>query len=208
VSVPGSRYRTARALGVAVAGLFAGHWLVYRILTPNALQRALLLAETGHAYLPPAVAAGAGLAAVAAVGTFLLGYRRGGEGGPGRRPARPTMMAALGFPALAQATAFVLLEALERVLAGAPLNGLLGPLLPVGVGVQFAAGALGGLLLFGIDRAGEHAGRRFAGRPPVVRRAPAPLAHRATALLPPTRFAGEAAGIRGPPRRAGVAPTV
>ncbi|HLI57555.1 MAG TPA: hypothetical protein VKY26_11065, partial [Actinomycetota bacterium] len=172
-----SRYRTARGLSLAVAGLFAGHWLVYRILAPNALQRALLLAETGHAYLPPAVTAGAGLAAVAVVMTFCLGFGRGARLRRGRRAgggsqvaSRHTLLRAIVLPALAQAIAFCLLEALERLLAGAPLNGLLGPLLPVGVALQLAVGALGGLLLFGLDRAGERAGYFLAGRDPVLRR--------------------------------------
>ncbi len=198
------RYRTARGLSVAVAGLFAGHWLVYRILAPNALQRALLLAETGHAYLPPAVSAGAGLAAVSATATFLLGFRRGLRRKPDRAtrrnaPHRHTLVTAVILPALTQALAFCLLEAVERVLAGAPLNGLLGPLLPVGVVLQLAVGALGGLLLFGLDRAGETAGHFLAGRDPVLRRPGATVPVLTVPSRPPRPCLADPFGIRGPP---------
>ncbi|MGH2718723.1 MAG: hypothetical protein ACRDJU_09105 [Actinomycetota bacterium] len=202
------RYRTARSLAVAVAGLFAGHWLVYRILAPNALQRALLLAETGHAYLPPAVTAGAGLAAVAAVATFCLGFRRGASShrhrrqASGERAQHHTVVGAVVLPAIAQAVAFCLLEALERILAGAPLNGLLGPLIPVGVGLQLAVGALGGLLLFGLDRAGEQAGRHRSHREPVLRRARPSVASIASAVPKPRPSLAEPFGNRGPPEPA------
>ena len=201
-----SRYRTARGLSVAVAGLFAGHWLVYRILAPNALQRALLLAETGHAYLPPAVTAGTGLAVVAATATFALGFRRGlcrDRATHRYAPHRHTLVTAIVLPALTQAVAFCLLEAVERVLAGAPLSGLLGPLLPVGVVLQLAVGALGGLLLFGLDRAGETAGHFLAGRDPVLRRPGATVPVLTVPSRPPRPCLAGSSGIRGPPAAAG-----
>jgi hypothetical protein len=200
VNRPPSGYRAARGLSVAVAGLFAGHMLVYRILAPNALQRALLLAQTGHAYLPTAVGAGAALAAAGIIGTFLVAFQRGGSAhGPGRHDRAMGLLRALVLPAIAQAAAFVILETLERVLAGAPLSGLLGPLLPLGVALQLVVGALGGLVLFGIDCAGEQAGRWAAGRAPVLKR------HRLAATLPaqpartPRSALAAAFGIRGPP---------
>lgn len=199
---PAARSRTARGLAVAVAGLFAGHWLVYRILAPNALQRALLLAETGHAYLPPAVTVGAGVAALAAATTFVAGVRRGSRGPGGNANRHHSLVQTILLPAIAQAVAFCLLEALERVLAGAPLNGLLGPLLPIGVGLQLAVGALGGLLLFGLERAGERAGYSLAGRLPVLRRTDSSTALPTRTARPARPPCAEAFGIRGPPEGA------
>jgi len=189
---PGSR--AARSLSVAVAGLFVGHLLVYRLIAPNALQRAVLLASTGHAYLPPALAAGAALAGMGAIASFLLAFRRG-QGAV--RSRRSTLVWALLLPAVAQAGAFVVLEVAERLLSGVPLGGLF-LILPVGILLQLAVGALGGLLLFGIDLAGEGAGRLWTDV-----RQPAP-ARRTTASLPTppapaAAYRVDAWGIRGPP---------
>ena len=40
--------RVARTLAVAVAGLFAGHVIVYRILAPGPLQRSVLTGGASH----------------------------------------------------------------------------------------------------------------------------------------------------------------
>ena len=192
---PGSR--AARGLSVAVAGLFVGHLLVYRLIAPNALQRAVLLASTGHAYLPPALAAGAALAGMGAIASFLLAFRRGRGALRGRRS---TLLWASVLPAVAQAGAFVVLEVAERLLSGVPLGGLF-LILPVGILLQLAVGGLGGLLLFGIDLAGEGAGRLWA------RGRPLPPVARANPSMPgppeaPVFYRAAAWGIRGPPRPA------
>ncbi|HEU5002788.1 MAG TPA: hypothetical protein VFW71_08425 [Actinomycetota bacterium] len=188
--------RAARSLSVAVAGLFVGHLLVYRLIAPNAIQRAVLLASTGHAYLPPAVAGGAALAGIGAIASFLLAFRRGRAAIRGRSP----LLWALVLPAVAQAGAFVVLEVAERLLSGVPLGGLF-LILPVGIALQLAVGALGGLLLFGIDLAGEGAGQLG------VRGRPAATPPRTTAVVPAPEAPAvaprvEAFGIRGPPRAA------
>ncbi|HYR61967.1 MAG TPA: hypothetical protein VET24_04955 [Actinomycetota bacterium] len=193
------RRRAARGLAVAVAGLFAGHVLVYRIVAPNVAQRAALLAGTGHAYLPVALALGLILATVAGATAFALGFRRatGLGAGPGRSGS-VGLIGALVIPAVLQAVAFLALEVLERALAGAPMGGLLGPLLPVGVALQLVVGAAGGLALVGLDRAGERAGRAVGSRRRTTRRRtqvrpPAPDSP-TPKLLPAT-----SCGIRGPP---------
>jgi hypothetical protein len=190
------RNRVARGLAVAVAGLFAGHVLIYRIVAPDALQRAVLLNGTGHAYLPLAVALGLIFASVAGAGAFALGFRRAtGRGAGGRRRG---LGAALIVPAIAQAVAFLALETLERALAGAPMGSLLGPLLPVGVALQLLVGAIGGLVLVGLDRAGEMTGRAVTGRwRPVRRSTPVPI--RLSAIAAPTSVAAGSGIIRGPP---------
>jgi hypothetical protein len=157
--------RVARGLAVAAAGLFAGHIVLYRIVAPEASQAAAL--GVSHAYLPLALAAGLLAAIVAGAGAFLLGYRRGTA--PEFHPG-PGLIGTLLLPAAAQAAAFVALEVLERALAGVPLGSLVGPLLSVGVALQLVVGAAGGLLLAGLDRAGELTGRAVAARRPPLGR--------------------------------------
>ena len=191
--------RVARTLAVAVAGLFAGHVIVYRILAPRPLQRSVLTGGASHAYLPFALAIGLMLALAAGARTFRLGFRRATIRGTDRR--RPGFAGTLILPAVAQAVAFIALEVLERVLAGAPMGTLLGPLLPVGVALQLVVGATGGLLLAGLDRAGEITGRAVAvPRRPV---APGTEPHRWPPATPTPRHQPRSALlIRGPPARA------
>jgi hypothetical protein len=190
--------RVARTLAVAVAGLFAGHMIVYRILAPGPLQRSVLRGAS-HAYLPFALAVGLLLALAAGAGTFRRGFQRATVQGTGR--CRPGFAGTLILPAVAQAGAFIALEVLERVLAGAPMGNLLGPLLPVGVALQLVVGAIGGLLLAGLDRAGEITGRAVA-----ARRRPAASAtepHRWPPATPtPAHRPRCTLLIRGPPARA------
>jgi hypothetical protein len=191
--------RVARTLAVAVAGLFAGHVIVYHILAPGPLQRSVLTGGASHAYLPFALAIGLMLALAAGARTFRLGFWRATVRSTDRR--RPGFAGTLILPAVAQAAAFIVLEVLERVLAGAPMGNLLGPLLPVGVALQLVVGATGGLLLAGLDRAGEITGRAVA-----VRRRPAVPAiepHRWPPATPtPGHRPRSALLIRGPPIRA------
>ncbi len=190
--------RVARTLAVAVAGLFAGHVIVYRILAPGPPQRSVLTGGASHAYLPFALAIGLMLAVAAGGRTFRLGFRRATIRGTDRR--RPGFAGTLILPAVAQAAAFIALEVLERVLAGAPMGTLLGPLLPVGVALQLVVGATGGLLLAGLDRAGEITGRAVAVRRPT---APATEPHRWPPASPTPRHRPRSALlIRGPPARA------
>ena len=188
--------RVARTLAVAAAGLFAGHVIVYRILAPGPLQRSVLAAGASHAYLPFALAVGLMLAMAAGARTFRLGFQRATVQGTDRR--RPGVAGTLILPAVAQAAAFIALEVLERMLAGAPMGNLLGPLLPVGVALQLVVGATGGLLLAGLDRAGEITGRAVA-----VRRRPAAAATEPHRWPPATPTPGHrprsALLIRGPP---------
>ena len=191
--------RVARTLAVAVAGLFAGHVIVYRILAPGPLQRSVLTGGASHAYLPFALAIGLLLALAAGARTFRLGFQRATDRGTGQR--HPGFADTLIVPAVAQAAAFIALEVLERVLAGAPMGSLLGPLLPVGVALQLVVGATGGLLLAGLDRAGEITGRAVAARR--RRSAPANEPHRWPPATPtPRHRPWSALLIRGPPAQA------
>ncbi len=191
--------RVARTLAVAMAGLFAGHVIAYRILAPGPLQRSVVAGGASHAYLPFALAIGLMLALAAGAGTFRLGFGRATVQATAQR--RPGLAGTLILPAVAQAASFIAIEVLERMLAGAPMGTLLGPLLPVGVALQLLVGAAGGLLLAGLDRAGEIAGRAVAAR----RRLPArdTEAQRWPPAIPaPGHRPRSALLIRGPPIRA------
>jgi len=190
--------RVARILAVAVAGLFAGHVIVYRILAPGPLQRSVVAGGASHAYLPFALAIGLMLALAAGARTFRLGFRRATV--PDTGQGRPSLASTLILLAVAQAVAFIALEVLERMLAGAPMGTLLGPLL-IGVALQLVVGATGGLLLAGLDRAGEITGRAIAGRRRPA--APATEPHRWPPATPTQRHRPRSALlIRGPPARA------
>jgi len=193
--------RVARTLAVAVAGLFAGHVIVYRILAPGPLQRSVLAGGASHAYLPFALAIGLLFALAAGARTFRLGFRRATAPGTGTGQRRPGFAGTLILPAIAQAAAFIALEVLERMLAGAPMGTLLGPLLPLGVALQLVVGATGGLLLAGLDRAGEITGRAVA-----VRRRPTASATEPRRWPPatptPRHRPWSAQLIRGPPAQA------
>jgi hypothetical protein len=127
--------------GIAVAGLVLGHVATYALLFPDPHHRGLVLAASGHAYLPSlahlaCILAAASLAAIVAR-TWV------------ERDTRPasSFAAAAVVLALTQAFAFVGQELLERVLSGSPLRDLFtGPLLIVGVGAQLLL-ALGGAAL-------------------------------------------------------------
>jgi hypothetical protein len=187
--------RVARGLAVAAAGLFAGHIVIYRIVAPDASQPAAL--GVSHAYLPLALAVGLLAAVVAGAGAFLLGYRRGTA--PDSPHRRPGLIGTLVLPAVAQAAAFVALEVLERALAGAHIGALVGPLLFVGVALQLVVGAAGGLLLAGLDRAGELTGRAVASRRLPVTRKTAQTHSWPPAAPGPRSSQRRSLVIRGPP---------
>ncbi|MGH2771375.1 MAG: hypothetical protein ACRDJF_12775, partial [Actinomycetota bacterium] len=135
--------RSAMILGAAAAGLVAGHFVDYRLAVPHPGYRRALLEATGHGYLPDATLAAIGLGIVAALGIFILGWRRG----LGReRRALPLEASMLGLAA-AQAAGFVFLETLERLVSGAPFDSVIGPPLGGGILLQLVIGALAGGLL-------------------------------------------------------------
>ena len=182
--------RRAATLGVAVGGVLLGHRVTYLVLAPSAHARAALLDRTGHAYLGLAndlalIAALTGLAALF-VGQLLAKAR-------GYRGADHLTRRIVAF----QISAFVLMEVLERVTAGAPLGGL-APVLPLGIATQalvaLLAAALIRLLLHTAERVAEALGR------------PAPPSTRAIVTFAPPRPVAvpvgrhlSAAGVRGPP---------
>jgi hypothetical protein len=91
------------------AGVEGGHWLIYRLVYPDAAVRAQVLAQTGHQYLEyaPPLFAVAGAVAMCAFWSriFLRGQRS--DGATAQVSLLPFLVAA---PA-----AFALQECLERL---------------------------------------------------------------------------------------------
>ena len=181
-------------LGAAAAGLIGGHIVSYLLTAPAAPIRRLLLAETGHAYLPRAIAAAMALAAVAGVAAVLRGAVRGwrAHGDP------LSFFATFRRLAVAQSIGFVILEVVERKAAGATLAGL-GDVLPRGLLIQVLVAGIAALALWLLDRAAASVTRALQHRPP------APRAVVATALRAEVRAARRgivtlgSITLRGPP---------
>ena len=141
-----STLKLTALLGSAVCALMAGHLVQYQLLTPVWSERTQLLQSTGHSYLPWALhmAAFLGLAAVGA--TSVLGVRRG------RSQLLPFKPLHSVFKVAAfQVGCFLLLETMERVLAGAPLDHLTTRVLLISSGIQVAFAALSVLCLMVVD---------------------------------------------------------
>jgi hypothetical protein len=183
--------RRSSTLGIAVGGVLLGHWLTYRAVSPDAHARLRLLRHTGHAYLGPAndLALVAALTAFAAlfVGQLSATARTGRMVGVTRR--------IVAF----QVSAFVLMEVLERVTAGAPLDGLIRTgILPIGVGVQVAVALLAAVAIRWLVRAADHVAAVLA-RPGAPRPRGVVAIAVPTAIPVPVRRHLSAAGVRGPP---------
>lgn len=187
--------RGSPVFGIAVAGLVLGHVATYALLFPDPHHRGLVLAATGHAYLPAlahltCILAAASLAAIVAR-TWV--ERDAGS-------AAWSFAGVAAVLALTQSFAFTGQELLERVLSGSPLHDLFaGPLLVVGVGVQLLL-ALGGAALVTWLR---RTTRRLAAVADTSRvgmwRTPAPLRPIVALVATPTSAFGGVHPARSPP---------
>ena len=145
------RSRTLVLIGTAAGGTLLGHLLAYVATIPNDSARAELLRHSGHGYLPGATAA-ATLAALSAIAaTVAVGLRR--DRGTGRSGGgHPSTALQLW---LMQCTAFVAMEGIERMAAGAGLSMLSPRLLIVGFLSQALVAVAGALIMSGADRVAE-----------------------------------------------------
>jgi hypothetical protein len=191
-------YRGLPLAGGAAAGVVFGHILTYLIAFPASVQRAQVLAQSGHAYWPDAMTFM--VQAAAAVGT-IVAYRTLREraaASPGDRHVLPLFGWLTLQLSARQIAGFAALEVIERLIAHAPLGQLqTHHLIPIAVAVQVVvAGVIAGILLL-LSRTVAHlAGVATRGLP-----RPADLwsrsAPRAGSLLVAPLAGG--AGLRGPP---------
>jgi hypothetical protein len=145
-STSAGRLRRTAVFAFAIAGLVLGHALAYVLAIPDPHHRDLVLAHSGHDYLPAAaqlalILAFAG-AAAAAVGGILS--RRDEESD------RFTLAVRL---AVVQASAFASQEVVERIASGAPLADLVHQhLLVAGLAAQVVVAFAGSAVLRWIAR--------------------------------------------------------
>lgn len=146
-STSAGRLRRTAVFAFAIAGLVLGHALAYVLAMPDPHQRDLVLARTGHDYLPAAaqvalILAFAG-AAAAAIGGILS-----------RRESAPERWMTLAVRlAVVQASAFAGQEVMERIATGAPLAGLVHQhLLVAGLAAQVVVAFAGSAVLRWIAR--------------------------------------------------------
>ena len=182
--------RRLATLSVAVGGVLAGHWLTYAIVSPAEAPRTTLLHDTGHAYLG-AVSQVALVCSLAAVASMFLGALTGAD--------RPEIAHLARRVVTFQVSAFIVLEVVERIVAGAPLASLLrSAILPVGVGTQAAVGAIAAAAIRWLLRAADRVAAVLARRAASASRAGAAWRPRVDAFLAPQRHLS-ATGVRGPP---------
>ncbi len=182
--------RRVATLGVAVGGVLTGHWLTYEVVSPGGHARTTLLRVTGHAYLGFAN----DLALILALSAFAAMFvgQLSAANGTGRAVGITRRVVAF------QVSAFVLMEVLERVTAGAPLDALVRTgVLPVGVATQAIVALVAAASIRWILRVADRVAAVLS-RPAVSPRTI--VAH----PLPQPVFRVErrqlsAAGVRGPP---------
>jgi hypothetical protein len=156
-------------VGLALAGVVAGHVVAYGLGIPDHAHRTHYLTATGHAYWPLAVAAAgsAGLVAAAVVVAARLRTRIEGE------PPEPIVLRTL-IPQLAalQTMIYLALEVVERLASNAPMaTDLATSLLVRGVISQVVIACVAALLIAWLARLVERtglAGGRPEWQPPLV----------------------------------------
>jgi hypothetical protein len=108
-------------VGLAAAGMMAGHWLAYVIAVPRTSLRVRVLAESGHSYWMIAVqiALGMGL-----LGLGILAARRIVDAGEPRHVAgRPGLPLGARLAAM-QVALFTVVEVVERLGGGQPVGSM------------------------------------------------------------------------------------
>ncbi len=179
-------------LGLAAAGTVLGHWLAYLIAIPATPTRAGVLSRSGHGYWLLAVQVGM---ALAAIGLALLAVRR-----LRTRAPQPSTTFAFHRLVLYQASLFVGVEIVERLIVGVPMSQLFGhDVLVLGLLVQVVVAALGARFLGWFERTVDRIAEVFRRRAPRLPRVRIPPPRTHPVRLVPV-LAG-AAGLRSPPPR-------
>lgn len=184
--------RWTLVLPLTVVSSQVAHWAAYRVVAPDARQRAQLLADSGHGYLvhvgPPLAVCLALVLAAVAVRAYAAAL--------GRARAH---VGALPF-ALLPPVYFVVQECLERAAVGeGPATWVtwtlaLGILLHVPIGlIAFAAARL-------LERLADEVGSRHLARPrPCLRRRRNDVVRPPAALLPRLAVLASGGPARAPP---------
>jgi hypothetical protein len=184
-------------IGLAAAGMMAGHWLAYMIAVPQASLRVRVLAETGHSYWMIAVqiAVGMGL-----LGLGVLAVRRVLEAGaPSGASGRPGLPVGARLAAL-QVALFTVVEVVERLGARQPVGGMFHHhIFLAGVGIQcLVAFAIAALLAW----FGRVASRVASSARGVRLPSPASMSLSfSSSIVRPVLVLQGAAGLRSPPSR-------
>jgi hypothetical protein len=174
--------------------VLVAHWVTYLVGVPAPVTRDAALAASGHGYLSVAGELASAFLALTVVAAFLRPLV-GGRGAP--VPVRGLAMRL----ALLQVVAFVAMETVERLVAGAPLAELLtGGLLAVGIVVNLVAALVGAAFLHRIFRLADRvAAVAGAGGSPALRRDRPIGVVAPAAIAPPSARPRSRAWVRGPP---------
>ena len=183
--------RRVATLGVAVGGVLTGHWLTYQVVSSNGHSRTTLLRVTGHAYLGFAN----DLALILALSAFAAMF-------VGQLSAANGVARAVGITRRVvafQVSAFVLMEVLERVTAGAPLGELVrSGVLPIGIATQAVVALVAAASIRWMLRVADRVAAVLS-RPTVPPRAVASAHPIPLPVFSEVRRHLSAAGVRGPP---------
>lgn len=146
----------------AVVGVVIGHTLSYLLAIWGADARHAVLDDTGHGYWGGAVVSAVVLGAWT-VGTIAVRHYSRGRDAVGGLPTRMTTVVT-GL-AWRQTVAFLVLESVERLVAGASLTTMLaGQVVLVGIGVQLVVAFAIALILWALACAAQVLGHFLAAR--------------------------------------------
>ncbi len=177
-----------------MAGVAAGHWLLYSAVAPSGSQREDLLQATGHTYWRIALLTGLLLGFASLAVLVLRHFRAGLYGAAADLPGY--LRLALRLSAI-QAVGFTALENFERTLAGGSLGSLLeDDLLTLGLLIQVVVAFVIARLLRWLAHAAEVIGSALQRVP--CPQSPAIVAFPSPSLLGTGRICDTGRG-RGPP---------
>jgi hypothetical protein len=188
--------RTRRAgppvFAFAVGGLLVGHTISYLVAVPDPYHRDLVLARTGHGYLPTVAELALVMVLAAAASVVGRTLRRGA----GPEPAFASIAVRL---AALQVVAFAGQEVTERLVAHVPVAELVRDhVLVIGLATQVLVAVVGALILGLLSRAGATIAEIVRSRSTLPRAALVAFVARPT-LAPPARHAVGAIAPRAPP---------
>lgn len=183
-------------LGAAAIGVIVGHCLVYFLAVGDGPSRRALLTETGHGHWNLAIGTAVVLAFWTVGAMVLRCLRPGSRGSPKPAPMRPLPLVLRLMPL--QAALFVAMEAVERLVVGASIEGMLDHgLLSIGLLLQGVTALAVALVLCLLARAVQALVAAL--------RSPLPTTEAATISPPigpaarPVAVLAGGIGVRGPP---------